>query len=158
MPRNYLVYLSGPIAGLTFEEAESWRSYVRRVGPENCTYLDPLRAKEFLKGTGPLTRETQKPFSVHPLVSDRGITARDHWDTQRADILLVNLLPAQAGKLSIGTVMEVAWAHAYKKPVICAIDLEGELAKHPIFREACDFVVPTLNQAVEILDALVNHA
>lgn len=145
--RSYLVYLSGPIAGLTFEGAQDWRNQVQRVVADNIRCLDPLRGKEFLKGTGVLDGS----FYDHVLASPRGITCRDHWDTERADIILVNLLGAT--KISIGTVMEIAWAKAYGKPVIAVLE-DGNPHVHPIVVECLDYRVSTLKEAIDILHAL----
>jgi nucleoside 2-deoxyribosyltransferase len=145
--RNYLVYLSGPIAGLTFDQAQDWRLYVQKSVRENIRCLDPLRGKEFLRSTGILDGS----FYDHPLASPRGITCRDHWDTERSDIILVNLLGAS--KISIGTAMEIAWAKAYSKPVVAAIE-QNNPHTHPILTQCLDYVLPTLDEAIDTLHAL----
>jgi hypothetical protein len=47
----------------------------------------------------------------------RGITTRDYNDCKRCDILVANFLGAD--KISIGTVMEIAWAKAFPNPSCC---------------------------------------
>jgi nucleoside 2-deoxyribosyltransferase len=147
------VYLAGPIAGGTFDEGSEWRSKAAaRLLRKGITALSPLRAKSFLKKVGVLSQTGVEHQHISPLSTSRGIMARDRWDCHTADIVLVYLLGAT--KVSIGTVMEIAWAHQARKPVVCVME-QGNIHEHMMITEAIDYHVSTLTEAVDIIAALV---
>jgi len=55
-----------------------------------------------------------KTVLQQPLVSPPGAVGRDRFDVQTCDLLLVNLLGATS--VSIGTMFELAWTDAWRKP------------------------------------------
>ena len=139
----FKVYLAGPITGLTFDGAQDWRNQVAAdLGPHIQCY-SPLRAKEFLRGKGVLDGSYREDV----MSSDRGIMTRDHFDFQTSDLIFVNLLGSD--RVSIGTVMEIAWGFAYRKPVVIAMADNGCLHDHPMIREAVGFRVNSLEAAVQ---------
>lgn len=142
------VYLAGPISDLTFEVANSWREVATEaLHKEGVEALSPLRTgdKEF---TGPGgVRVTGETLDIGPMFTDRGIMVRDHWDVSRCDAVLIYLLHAEI--VSIGTSMELAWAYAYRKPVVVVMEKEGNLHDHPMIREAIDYRVSNLEDAIE---------
>lgn len=146
------VYLAGPIAGLSYGDATDWRAYAReRLAALNVAGLSPMRGKTYL------AREQKigDSYETHPMSTRRAIITRDRFDVMRCDALLVNLLDAQT--VSIGTVMEVAWADAFRKPVVL-VDVDGSIHDHAFIREIAGYVVPTLDAAISILDSLLGDA
>jgi nucleoside 2-deoxyribosyltransferase len=146
------VYLAGPITGLTFEGCTDWRNTVRDAVHENIQTLSPLRGKQYLQerciaGNGVVGMS----YEEYPLSSKRGINTRDHWDVLRCDVVFVNFLGAE--KVSIGTVMEIAWAHAYKKPVIIVME-KGNIHEHAMLDECTGFRVETLQAGIDVLEAI----
>lgn len=53
-----------------------------------------------------------------------GINVRDYNDVKTSDALLVNLLDYN-NKVSIGTVMEIAWARVFQIPVVIVMEKEN---------------------------------
>lgn len=141
---NNYVYLAGPISGESYSGATNWRSIVKNSVPPWIRTLSPLRAKDYLK------EETniKDNYSEHPMSTGKGINTRDMNDVKRSSALLVNLLGSKT--VSIGTVMEVAWAKAFDIPVICVMEKES-FYSHSMFLHACGFVVNTLKEAIDIL-------
>jgi nucleoside 2-deoxyribosyltransferase len=138
------VYLAGPITGLTHEGADQWREKISTTLEENgVTPLSPLRAEKFLKSYGIL--ETSY-IGATPMVTDRGMVTRDFWDVSRSDAVIVNLLGAS--RVSIGTMFEMAWCLQLRKPTICVIEAQGNPHEHSFVREAIDYRVETLEEAV----------
>ena len=66
----------------------------------------------------------------------------------RCDALLVNLLGAK--KVSIGSVLEIGWADAFRKPIILAIEKEGNPHDHAELKEVANFIVDNLDEAIEL--------
>jgi hypothetical protein len=147
---NYLVYLSGPIAGSTFKDASDWREYVTKSFPPHIQGVSPLRGHSMLANMGPITNNMLE----HPMRTDRAINTRDRFDTLRAKAILVNLLGTT--KVSIGTVMEIAWAYDHGIPVICAMEPEGNPHDHPMVRDCLSVRVASLDEAIEIVTAWVS--
>jgi nucleoside 2-deoxyribosyltransferase len=144
-----LIYLAGPITGLSFGESTDWRQYVMDNLHEDIIGLSPLRAKDsYLKNEGCLGDK----YEEWPLSTQRAVYARDKWDCERADLVLVNLLGAKT--VSIGTVMEIAWAAAKNIPVVLVME-DDNIHTHAMLREACPFIVSDLDKAIDILHALL---
>jgi nucleoside 2-deoxyribosyltransferase len=74
---------------------------------------------------------------------------RDFFDVKRCDVLLINLLGCE--KMTTGTVMELGWAYAMQKPVVVAIEPEGNIHDtHPMVHEAIGGLrFPTLDEAID---------
>ena len=102
-----------------------------------------MRAKDYLKKE----KEITGSYEDKVMSCARGIITRDRFDTQRCDVILVNFLGAK--KVSIGTVMEIAWADSIRTPIICAIESTGNPHDHPMVTEAIGFRVASLDEAVE---------
>lgn len=143
------VYLSGPIAGLNYNGATNWRQQAARfLADHGIDALDPMRGKDYLAATtGPLQAQ---PEDDEIMSTARAITTRDRFDCMRADVVLVNLL--QAGglpRLSLGTIMEVAWADAARIPIVCV--REDQTYQHPMFNEVIGFETPKLYDALDLI-------
>lgn len=152
MNPNFLVYLAGPITGLTFDGAKDWRADARAVlkgmSKGMIESLDPMRNKEYL------SKEHILGDSYPTLMSSqRGIYGRDRFDCLRADALLVNMIGAT--RVSIGTVMEIAWADSMKKPIVLAMEDEGNLHDHAMLREACYWQTSSLDEAMATLVSIL---
>jgi nucleoside 2-deoxyribosyltransferase len=76
------------------------------------------------------------------------VLARCHWDVQRCDAVLANMLGADVA--SVGTAMELAWAVAYNKPII-VVDNPGSPHDHCMIRSATPYFYSSLDEAIEVL-------
>jgi nucleoside 2-deoxyribosyltransferase len=146
---EYLVYLSGPISGLVYDEAQDWRSqFAARIHPAIKT-LSPLRGKQLLQQEG-ILHGTYEKF---PAATSKAIMGRDRFDTLRADAVVVNLLGAT--KVSIGTVMEIAWADAHRVPIILIMEKTGNIHDHSMLKEAITYWVDNLEDGVLFTNVLL---
>lgn len=144
------VYLAGPITGLTYDEAQDWRAGVRsELWDAGIEAFSPLRVKHYLREHGVLEDQYQ---GINALSDGRGIIARDRNDVRRRDMVLANLVGAE--RVSIGTVMEIAWADAFRTPVVIAMEPEN-VHQHAMVVESVGFIVPTLEEAIEIVKAVL---
>jgi nucleoside 2-deoxyribosyltransferase len=148
--RDFLVYLAGPIAGLTYDQGQDWRAYACQQFPEEIRGISPLRCKEILRREGIITI---KSYSNSPLTTDKGITTRDTQDCSRADALLVNLLGAKA--VSFGTPSEFGMAHILRIPIVVVIEDEGNPYDHPMMRDMAGFRVNNLDEGIAVIEALL---
>lgn len=132
------VYLAGPITRLDYKGAVEWRDYAIQK-------LFPIR------GMSPMRGDKYRALSV--LSSDRGIMTRDRNDATTCDVLLVNFLGAT--RVSIGTVMEIAWADGRRIPIVCAMEKTGNVHDHGMVKEAIGFRVETLDEAIQITRSIL---
>lgn len=150
------VYLAGPITGLTYDDGNEWReSVIIELDDVGITGFSPLRAKNFLREIGVLDSAGTPDsayMGLNPLSEPKGITARDRFDCQRCDMVLMNLLGAE--RVSIGTMIEAGWADAARRPIVVAME-EDNVHRHAMLNEVAGFIVPTLEEAVAVVKAVL---
>lgn len=139
-----VAYLAGPISGVTHAGCTGWRDELARLlEPAGVAAASPMRDKHYLRDRGVL--EGDYPERV--LSTRDGIMTRDHFDVRNCDLVVANLLGA--ARVSVGTVMELAWAFAYRKPVVAVLE-DGNVHDHPMVRAAVGFRVATLAEAAAV--------
>ena len=154
------VYLAGAITGESFGSATDWREYVKTKLNPGISGLSPLRAKDYLASEEAIGDS----YEDIPLSSSRGIMTRDFFDVQNCDIVMAYLKGTK--KVSIGTVMEIAWAYALNKPLILVMETavseatgftasEGNIHEHAMIREATGYRVDTVDKAIFIANAIL---
>lgn len=147
---EFICYLAGPISGTSYDECVDWREHaVEELARHGILGMSPMRGKAYLKGL----QQIGDSYPGTSMSSTRGIMTRDFFDCTRADVLIVNLLGAK--KVSIGTVMEIAWAWQARIPVIVAMENEGNLHDHGMISEAIGFRVQTLEEALQVAVAVL---
>ena len=143
------IYLAGPMSGLTYEGASSWRDWFVQNGKSRFQFISPLRGKEDLMFM-------DEEFTSHTydtvLSNSRAVATRDRWDVTRADAVVVNVLAAT--KVSIGTMIEMGWADEARVPVVLVMEEEGNLHDHTIVRHIAGFQVENLLEALDTLRVL----
>lgn len=155
------VYLAGPITGLSYGGCTDWRKYAcEQLANTGIVGVSPLRAKDYLKNETAIGDS----YEHIALSTSRAITTRDRFDCVRADTLLVNLLGAE--RVSIGTVMEIAWADAARVPVVLVMEpaveentglvaSKGNVHEHAMLRECVGFRVQTLDEGLNVVKAIL---
>jgi hypothetical protein len=145
-----VVYLSGPITGLTYGDSTGWRSKTAMdLAFAGIKTSSPMRGKAFL--------DTGKELSAlgdtgHGIASPLGITARDRFDTINAKCLLVNLLGAK--RVSIGTMIELGWADMARVPIVIVMEPDN-IHQHCIVQAVAGYIVGTLGEGVEMVTWLL---
>jgi nucleoside 2-deoxyribosyltransferase len=144
------IYLAGPITGLTFKGATDWRTYAAELLDSNkIECLTPLRGKDFLLKAGVLHSGTYDGA----LTTAKAITRRDYFDCTRASAVLINLLGAE--RVSIGTVMELAWCYQAQIPTVVVME-SNNLHNHVMVNESCTYIVNSLEEAIRTMKILLN--
>lgn len=143
------VYLAGPLAGLTFDEAQGWRLQVATALAPDIEAYSPLRGKQVIRKEGVIGT------AAYPqtMTTDRAILTRDHKDCITSDLVFVNLLRTR--KASIGTCMEIAWAFDRQIPLVVAAPSDGHAHDHPMVRAAINFVVGSLDEAIAVTRSIL---
>lgn len=121
------IYLAGPITGLDYKEARlGWRKdFSDLLKARDAIHLEcysPMREKEFLEKEQCISGVADYE-SLHGFGTPWGILTRDHNDVRTCDAMVACFLGAK--KVSIGTCVEVGFAHAYRKPLILVMEPEA---------------------------------
>lgn len=143
------IYLAGPITGVSYAGSTDWRQHVKTFMAPDFDCFSPLRGKSYLANETSIADAYEDTL----LSSQRKIFARDTQDCMRCDALFVNLLGAE--RVSIGTVMEIAWGWSYRKPIVLVMEKDGNLHDHALIREACPFQVDDVDTGMVVMRALL---
>lgn len=158
--RPLRVFLSGPITGLSYRGACDWRTHVRArlaAAAPHAECGDPMRGREHLADVGSIDIDSHKTG----LLDGHAAVARDLWDVDRCDVLLMNL--AGACDVSIGSMVELGRASSKGKFVIVVLprDELGEQAgsernphDHLFIYELASVVVDTVDEALRVVSTL----
>lgn len=152
------VYLAGPISGLDYDDANGWRDQVgKSLAEDGISALSPLRSKVYLRELGPIKDSYNNELTGDDVIvnmsTSRGITTRDRFDCMNCDVLLVNLLGTK--KVSIGTVMEIAWADANRTPIVLIMEENDNLHDHAMINECVGYRVTTILQAIHVVKSVL---
>jgi nucleoside 2-deoxyribosyltransferase len=156
IPRRGSVYLCGPIAGMSFQEAKfGWRYRVfaalQRDGIDAFSPLRHLQATQL--DDDHIDHMGKHGASAGALSTPKGLTVRDRYDTKRADLIFCNLLGAHS--VSIGSMIELGWADAANVPIILIMEEEGNIHEHAMVETLASWTVPTVKDGIQIVQDLL---
>jgi nucleoside 2-deoxyribosyltransferase len=135
---------------MTIDECRTYFNHAVGLFPSNILAMSPLRFRQF----GPIGSIICDSFEDEIMGTQKGIMSRDFFDVARADVVIANFLGAKAP--SIGSMFELAWCFQVHKPVVLVMEPSGNVHDHPFVREACDFRVTTIEEAVATAVKIVN--
>lgn len=145
------VYLAGPITGMSYSAGSDWRDYaIKELETWGIEGLSPLRGKEYLAAFESIEKQHLE-HQEWPLSLPAGIVGRDRNDVKTSDLILVNF--AGAKKVSIGTCMEIAWADAFRVPVLVVTDPSHD---HEFINHLASWRVNTLEEALMLVPVILN--
>ncbi len=143
--KYHKVYLAGPISGHKYNDVTDWREYSKEYLKDNDILgYSPMREKYYLSEESNIADS----YAEHTMSSIIGINVRDYNDTKTSDAILVNF-SGSGDKISIGTVMEIAWARAFQIPVV--IVMEENNSHHHAMLTFGNIVVSTLEEGLQTI-------
>jgi hypothetical protein len=144
-----LVYLGGPITNTEEGARVDWRETCRnRFAPE-IQVISPLRQKvETVDESHELSADQRLQLMQH----GRGVAARDRYDVARCDLLFMNLKNSKY--VSIGSVGEIFWTDAYRKPVIVVRE-HGNIHTHAMLDALVGWIFSDLDEAISAARTLL---
>jgi nucleoside 2-deoxyribosyltransferase len=135
------VYLAGPIAGCTENEAKDWREGVsQRLLRHNIMGISPLRCEPAVNGKYDVVSSGDPRFGTA-----QAIGSKNEFDARNCDMILA-YLPTK----SIGTVIELGWGKALNIPVIL-VTQEPYLSVHPVIQHCASWTLKTLEEAEDVI-------
>jgi len=147
------IYTAGPISGQSYDQV------VERY-KEQIETLTEMGYRVFCPMTGKVSLRTELEFKAegyedHPISNNHAIIERDRWMVKLCDVILCDL-SSSGDRVSIGSMMELAWAHDHGIHTITIIP-DGNIHEHAFVLEATDIRFRTLNEAYEYLAALAEQ-
>ena len=153
MTHKGTVYLSGPITGLSYQEARyGWRATFAAAMKDGIKVLSPMRHEGHL---AEIQGGLDKHYPDHYFSGAKIIVEKDRLDIKRSDIILVNLLAAQ--KVSIGTVVEIGLAYEQGKQIVLVMEDTGNVHDHPFVTQLVSLRLNNLDDAVDAVNALLSE-
>ncbi len=163
------VYLAGPILGCDRSEANDWRyACAARLAEHNIRGVSPLRCEPLI-GDRYTANYPDPKFGTAQAISSKNL-----FDVKTCDVGIYRV-PAQklgiewmvnvdtgqetskpyvAKPWSVGTLLELGWARAWNKPAILVTD-DPYLLEHPVMNACAGWMVPTLEEAEDIVVGLL---
>jgi len=145
------IYISRPISGCSYDDVVSWyEDTAKELRASGYDILMPMTGKKSLR--------TEIKFKSHgygnPTSTNHAIFERDKWMTENCDIFITYLTSADI--VSIGSMMELAWASLLGKHTIVIIG-EENIHKHAFVLEAADIVLPDYESAMDYLKTFIKQ-
>lgn len=141
------IYLAGSISGQSGEAVISYfQETSSRLDAMGFEVIHPMIGKGYFRNEIKFKAEgyTHKPMSTN-----HAIIERDRWMVTMCDILYCNLSMAKI--VSIGSMMELAWAHQLGKHSIVCMQPDN-IHRHAFVLEAADVIFETHQDVIEYLD------
>ena len=144
------IYLAGPISGKTIKEVETSFSGRKAIFEKSgYNVFNPMVGKGQLR----VELKYRKHGYDHPLANNHAIVERDRWMVTNSDVIFVDLMCANE-HVSIGSMMELAWAHDHGIHTVVAMPEDGPHA-HAFVIEAADVLFHSSRDAIDYLTLLV---
>lgn len=138
------VYLAGPVAGLTYDEAMAWRrEAAKKLADYGLEAVFPMENEKALKDAGPLPAGGVEGV---PGCSAAEIFESDMEALRQCDYLLCNLLGAK--RPSLGSAWELGYAYNRADMVSYAVVAPGSIHDHVFITQGADYVFTDLDEAI----------
>lgn len=143
------IYTAGSITGQSGDYVLEYFQNLKFV-LESFGYdvIHPMIAKGYFRNE---KKFASKGYVHKPQSTNHAIVERDRWMVYRCDVLYCNLTSAKI--VSIGSVMELAWAHHMGKHTVLAMQSDN-IHQHAFVLEASDIVFETTDEAIDYLRLL----
>lgn len=143
------IYIAGSISGKDVEEVKDYFNETTwMLRSLNYEVLSPMTGKGKLRTEAKYRAKDYR----HPIATNRAIIGRDRWMVGQADVVYCNLYGAS--HVSIGSMMELAWARELRKHTIVVME-EDNVHQHAFVLQCADIIFPTPEEAEEYLADLV---
>lgn len=144
------VYLAGPISGKGYDEVvEAYKIKSDTLKNMGYEILCPMTGKSYLRNEVNLK---EKDYTF-PVSTNHAIFERDKFFVSSCDIVLADLSNS-GDRVSIGTMMELAWASMLGKHTVIILPKEN-IHRHAFVLESADIVFETLEEAYKYLNDLI---
>ncbi len=147
---NQVIYLCGPMTGLTPEQASKWRADAEAtLAPFGFVIASPMRVEGKLLAPGKKIKAVEE--TNIPAMQGAAIYWRDMYDLDNTDILLCNLNDVPDGPC-IGSIFEIGYVAGQRKAAILIVARPETLFRqHPMMTTPAHAVFDELEEAYEFI-------
>lgn len=147
--RGSKVYCARPISGETWETVVDYYNGIKtKLETLGFQVLQPMTGKSCIRTE--LTERFKPADHKAVLASNHAIFERDQWMVRNCDILYLDLTGAQ--RVSIGSMMELAWASLLGKYTIVVMESDNDnIHRHAFVLEAADVIFSSADEALAYL-------
>jgi hypothetical protein len=140
------VYISGPVTGVMVSEDIAWRDRLRLALEPTVRLIDPLTdgsiRTPLYRRPGSTSIRSLQHFGAR-------VIARNRHAVESCDLLFANL--TGCGAVSLGSVGEIFWADAFRKPILIVRDASGNPHDHLLLNEIATSIFFDFNSALNHL-------
>ncbi len=137
-----VVYFAHPISGVSLEVVQQYYDDMRKMFGKICFVQTPMDV------VARTDLSERKESSEDPAKANYVVTSRDCKFVKDSDVIFANL--SKCTRVSIGTVMEIAWAYDCGKYIIIVMDKEG-LHEHGMILGTYAVIFTDFNSAAQHL-------
>jgi nucleoside 2-deoxyribosyltransferase len=146
MNKQLVVYVAGLISGYPYEEVFKYFDNTSKIlSALGYEVLSPLNGKTRLRTEIKLKASG---YENDPISNNHAIMRRDMWMVHKADFIFCNL--SNAASVSIGSMMELAWAYRAGKQVIVIMEKDN-IHRHAFVLEAATIVFESLEDGLQYM-------
>jgi len=131
------IYLAGPIANLSHEQASQWRLYVETALPEFEVFNPMVYNNDTENDNLPNYNGTKRGGEIWQI---------DKTNLENSDLILANFTGSE--KVSIGTAVEIGMAVQLNIPIIVVME-NNNIHRHPFICVPAEFVCDNLDKAID---------
>lgn len=144
------IYLAGFISGQEYEKcAERFRKKQAIFKAHGFEVFMPLTSQKHLR----VGFQIESKGYTEPPAKDHAIFERDKWMVEQADIIFVDMIGDET-KVSIGMMMELAWASLLGKHTVACLKPDNPFHHHAFVYEAVDVLFEDRDEAIQYIIGL----
>ncbi len=144
------IYIAGSITGQNGEDVIAYfKNTEAKLNGLGYKVFSPILGKDLIRTEISIKAAD---YSNSPLITNHAIIERDRWMVSTADIIYSNLTMS-GSRISIGSMMELAWAHQLGKHSIVAMQPDN-IHWHAFVLEAADVIFSDHESAMKYLAQL----
>ena len=137
------IYLTGPITGVDLTHSDGWRRRLENEFGAVAAIFDPVREgavhEPLYRSAGATARLSMRKFG-------EALAERNRAAIQTCDLLFANLKDATG--ISLGSVGEIFWADAFRKPILIVRDEFGNPHDHLLLNAVATWTFFTLEDSI----------
>lgn len=146
------IYCAHAISGRSKSEiVDYYKKVVNELREQGYDVYHPIVEVNYIRND---ISEKDQPKVISPTVTNHSIKERDKWMVRQCDVIFCDL--TGTNKVSIGCVAEIAWADAWGKHVVVAMEKDN-LHRHAFIEEIATVVFDTYDNSMDYLDDLIKR-
>ena len=156
MANRSCIFLCGPITGQSPDGITEWRKYARnKLAAAEISVLDPTR--NVTDASVGSEKSLSDKARLARMLHGHSTVQRDRFDVERCDLVLANFLgcSGERARVSIGSVGELFWADAFRKPVVLVREESHNVHDHAMLNDLAGWIFSDLDVALAAVERIL---